>query len=430
MKNKNFLILLLLIALSALAYLTYQVIEYYEEEVDQGWGEEARRNPFLAAEQYLQQLGLLVESSGDLTVFKELPINGTLVLTDANLIQTQEQADQLTDWLDGGGHIIAAVNYNSANDVGSLLSSFYIEQYDANEFQGEEGDLEEVETTVEQKASELLREYNELLDLDEEEKEEIIPDDQITFLEFEDIKEQLRIHFNNSTLLYHESFYEYEDEYEGYEEIVVDPEPFYWAGDEQGTRLMQFAIGEGMLTVLSGSEIWQSDNVQRFDHAYLLWVLSRYSDKIVFIYGVQMPSLFQLLWKYAAEFIIAVSILLLFWLLYKTKRFGPVKEVVFNVRRSVAEHLQMESEFLWEQQQASELLAAVRSDVFQKMQAKYPKFRQLSELDQLQLIKAHHIPDDRLKDETLTQVLYGDIQYSENDFYQKIHILQEIRETL
>ena len=38
--------------------------------------------------------------------------------------------------------------------------------------------------------------------------------------------------------------------------------------------MMQFEVGEGLLTIVTDPSIWTSYRIDKYDHAYLLWILS------------------------------------------------------------------------------------------------------------------------------------------------------------
>ena len=81
--------------------------EWVEIPIDRGYRKEARGNPFLAAEQFLQRVGIETETVSGLHTIDRLPMShDTLVLTSVRNSLSQRRIDELFAWVERGGNLI------------------------------------------------------------------------------------------------------------------------------------------------------------------------------------------------------------------------------------------------------------------------------------------------------------------------------------
>ena len=162
------IVVVLLAMVATLAGGFFACFERYDEVVDRGPGPRARRNPYLAAELYLDRvLGRRVVSHASWTGLGDpdaLPAAATLLVTDERLILSSTQLDRLLDWVQVGGTLIVGAAPTWADERETLLLARFglshrgLERAEAAEHDGEAGDAEESRPV-----SEALREYNEEL---------------------------------------------------------------------------------------------------------------------------------------------------------------------------------------------------------------------------------------------------------------------------
>lgn len=77
----------------------------YDEVVDRGPSPEARANPYLAAEHFLRQQGVVVAHANGLERLADLPAKGhSLLLLGERSNMTPRQVEQLLGWAKAGGH--------------------------------------------------------------------------------------------------------------------------------------------------------------------------------------------------------------------------------------------------------------------------------------------------------------------------------------
>ncbi|MDH5356443.1 MAG: DUF4350 domain-containing protein, partial [Gammaproteobacteria bacterium] len=98
--------LLGVLVLATLGWALYQSIEFYEETVETPWSLEARRNPYLAAQQFLQRSGIEVTEADSLIHLNNLESVSTVFISHAGQIVNPRQLDAVISWLQEGGSLI------------------------------------------------------------------------------------------------------------------------------------------------------------------------------------------------------------------------------------------------------------------------------------------------------------------------------------
>src|SRR5690606_3936192 len=276
-------ILLGLLCVGLLAVLSWFVarsLEYYEEPVNLGWSEAARRNPFLAAEQLLERQTIPVQSSDSLAVLGQLPTDATLIIGNANHVLSRQRAADLIAWMEEGGHVIVGAQVQEDADV--LLSHFQVSMEQLEEAIELADDEQNLRELLEQ-ANAAARAAAQPVDGDIAEairrQEGWAEAGNLIVLAFEGIDYNFQVDFRPLGSLSHPYLYLPEgEEYAGYY-------PFYWTGNEQAIAFMQMEVGAGLLTIMADVGIWQSARLAHFDHAYLLQLLTEEAGKVVFLYG-------------------------------------------------------------------------------------------------------------------------------------------------
>ena len=113
-------------------YVWHKAIPY-DEVVDRGPSPEALGNPYLAAEHFLREQGLVVDHANGLERLSDLPPKDrSLLLLGERGNMTPRQVDQLLDWAKSGGHllVVAEALWDEATDKSGdlLLDRLYIHQ--------------------------------------------------------------------------------------------------------------------------------------------------------------------------------------------------------------------------------------------------------------------------------------------------------------
>jgi len=451
-------------------------VEFYREEDDFGWSLRAWINPLLAAEQFLVALDVPVRTTGRLLVDEPFPERGTIYLSDLGQVLTDGQGERLLDWIHGGGHLVMAANtweddhllmeYVSVEvDYAGCGCDETEEEHAAHSGDGEEqeNDTEEGEEEEELSFSESLRKFNEELRnfVVEVEEEEIDPAD-LTRLSFDGIDGELEIALDTYAVLTHPSLEPPDEEggdgpsaeivgqlldenpervdylgepYNATLDLALDNtgtqprwiyEPLYYGGSENGIHFMQFEIGEGLLTIMSGDSPFENDYIGDYDHAYLLWVLASDSTETLLLYGLAYPGLGQVIWENWPEAIISFGLLLAAILWASSRRFGPILDRERHARRGIDEHLRSSGEFHWRHGQVDALLAPLAAEVTEHARRTLPNFEAADRADRVALLAGHCA----LPGADVADALYGEKPRSTGAFTRRVQILLTLRERL
>ena len=114
-----------------------------EQEIRTDIAEEALRNPLLAAERFLQDIGQAAESRSDSELLSELPSTDDLILIHRLNTQLPDSYyDPLEEWMERGGGVVLMARSlsDSDEDIHPLLSRFGIslQRWDIDDEETEE----------------------------------------------------------------------------------------------------------------------------------------------------------------------------------------------------------------------------------------------------------------------------------------------------
>lgn len=294
---------------------------------------EARRNPLLAAEFLLNRLGRQVESQSGRQFLIHPPAEpGVLLVRDLGVPLPQERVGELLAWVEGGGHLIASLGRLQDDDLSRpLLESFGVDLIRL-------GNLDELEFLT--GASEVTETTPILLPSNQE--------------------EPLSVEFDTDVW--------FEVDY---------PNEYWQAPAEEMPHLLIFPLGDGTVTFLSDSDYFDNHRIGDFDHAPLLAELTAGYDRVWLLYSSQMPSLLQLLWRWAPYMLVSLGLLaaLLIWRM--SGRSGPLIASGQHQRRDLLEHLQAAAEFNWRIDPSAGLLQQARKQVEKRWLASHPQLQRL-----------------------------------------------------
>ena len=393
-------------------------IELRTEVEDEGYGREALRNPYLAAEHYLAKLGVPTSSTRSLKHLRDLPDTSTgLVLQGVTQYLQEDRAEALYDWVENGGQLVVSARFLSDERSDPLLSKVGVElretDHTRDDLAGLVGDRLE-DFVGEDAAEQFLEDTEGLL----EEALDVEP-----LVETEDAKQQrmttmllpsgdtaLALNLNAYYGFYNmedigsasqeASYYDeldddIDEEADEYEVEVAATPPTNARdgsaligsyGSDFGQHILQYNIGQGTLTLLSPNRMWVSRRIDNEDHAYFLWWLSQDVDSVAIIYGAQMPSIFRLLWDNLFECVLSGGLLLLAWLVYRGRRFGAIDTQENQVRRSLIEHQTAVGQFLWQHKQSSVLVGPARRALEHTLRKSHLGFSSKNPSQQTELI--------------------------------------------
>jgi len=200
----------------------------------------------------------------------------------------------------------------------------------------------------------------------------------------------------------------------------------YWTDNEIAVGYLQLQVGEGKLSVMADLNIWQSQQIGLFDHAYLLRVLVGSADKVLFLANVSVPGLMSLIWKNFFELCIVLMVLGLVWVIYLSRRFGPVIDSNIQPRRSFREHVLAVGDYFWRNKMPGELLNGLREDIWLTMRKRYPGFDKLDDARQFNKLSAV----TQLSEQAIQGLMQGVAPADEIRFFHTVKTLQKIRKML
>ena len=381
----------------------FENYEYKEVEDTSSYSKQARRNKFLAAEYYLRELGLDVESnSARAQLLAPHTKNETILLNDYGPKLSPTRYAELKKWLASGGHLIMAANnyhYESTSH-----NDKHADDVEADGTQSAEDDSYNDETDNNQ----LLEDYGIHAHYTEFDEATRYPDAEETPI-----------------YLFAEGFGIGINFHQDYNLIDTNSLASFTLQDESGIHLLQIKIGKGLLTVLSDNYFLSNYSIGRHDHAYLLWLLSAKNlspdSKAWLLFNSESDSIFTLLWRHAKQACIAFMIFVVVGLWAMQNRLGPVIPDINYKTRNVIEHLRAIARFSWRQDRGMRLFHHSRLACEQTLISRYPVLKGMSIQE-----RTEHIAEILdISPARIQKTLYHEPK-STNEFINSSHQLQKL----
>lgn len=264
------------------------------------------------------------------------------------------------------------------------------------------------------------------------EKLEIIPERRTTHVKFKDYEHNVNAVFSPWSIITHSAILaSVADTKTATEKTEEDKNtkaeytPFYWVSSRQGAHLMQFTISQGVITVVSDASIWDSHQLGRLDHAFLLRSLGFRKNSLV-LYGVAMPSIIKLAWTTFPELIITLALLIMFCLWQKAIRVGPIKQINNASRRSIMDSILGLASYQHKRKKYSRLLQPVITDILLLANRQLSGFANADQTKKEILMSEH----TGLSQKVIAQVMTPEAIHDDDAFQQNITLLRTIRKTL
>ena len=329
------------LAFCALAVIWFLVnFDRRAEEVRGVPKREAIRNPYLAAERLLRDLGYHVDVVQEAAWLERLPPRGLLILTGGRQYHlTPARTKALLDWVRSGGYVVAEAGSVGQSDP--LLREFDVRlkpRQSARTAPADVAAIDEDDGT----AGPVTRQAR-----------PTEPPRRIVAIP--GYGRDLRMRANAGRALY-----------------VGDVAPAWGVKgaqdkqDDQRMELLEFRLGEGAVTLING--LWRFGNysIESDDHGELLAALLAAhpgTGQLVIMTRLGVPSLWEWLNEHAQAAVASGLLLLAAWLWHVIPRFGVVRAEPPAERRSLIEHLRAIGRFLWRKQALGVLLAAARANL-------------------------------------------------------------------
>lgn len=321
-----------------------QKLTHYEERIELGASPEARSNTYLAMAYFLAEQGITVTWRPSLARLPAATVGqDTLVLLSSDAPLLDQQQAMLLHWVAQGGHLIISAQHEPLNNTErSLLSGLGIKKQST-------ADLDQPESTVQNTSQKATSDLTRL------------------YLENEQSPAYLAL--NTQTHL--------QDS---------DNRAHAWANSHAATHLLQLSHGQGLITVLNDFKLWQHTQIDKYDHAWLLWYLSQDTQVTLFKPPAQQ-GLLKLLWQYYAIACVVLLTLLLLGAWSAAPRFTPIRTCIQHSRRQLAEHLQAGALFNLRYNGQRSLLLTLQNDIKQRAQRRFPSFAQLAVTEQWRILQ-------------------------------------------
>lgn len=381
---KNLLVKgLIALLVGLVTWYLYISIEVYEETSSTGFSQQAKSEEFLAAKMFLQSYDVNTALYADYRLLYSSKVEGiapndkdTIILSDSQIAFPRSLTDKVLQWVAGGGHLILAINSGGPDEdfrANSLLAelevgAFWLEEQDGIEYQHSE-------TVV-----------------------------------FNSEDQPMRINL--------ESYYRL---------VLPDNDSvFYSAGDDDGATFAQMEWGEGLISLLTETEVWNNYQIDEFDNVELLLGLTS-SSKNVFIFSAkELPHWFTILFDFSPYFVWFGIVLIILAMWRAAVRFGPVLKKEQHSYSPFSEHIKAAGEFYWRTDQKEQLLQDLRNSI---VLAFYKKRPQVRGVEQAKLI--HSLSEfSGWKESDLQELLFSDSTPNEAQFTRWISALQSLRNTL
>lgn len=349
----------LLLGLGLLGSYLLSRLEPYQESIEHGPSPEAQANPYLAAEHFLRKQGLQVQRADSLQVVKNLPSAGqTLLLLGDRARMTPKQAERLLAWTAKGGHLLFVAERLWDEEEGKsgdlLLDSLGIQQYESEDLDAAETDATEQAPAEADEPAEAAEDDN--------------PYPELTQLYLEN--EEAPAYFSFAT-----DFHLYDAENRAHA----------WANSAAATHLLQLYHGDGLISVVSDSWIWQNQQIGDYDNAWLLWYMSQ-DSQVTLLHRAERDGLLSLLLRHFPQALAALALLLAAGLWHLGMRQGPLQLPASRSRRQLQEHLRGSADFLLRHGGQHSLLQGLQQDIQRRARHRHPGFERLGVAEQWQVL--------------------------------------------
>lgn len=381
----------LLLVLGLLASYVLGKLEPYEDVIEHGPAPEVASSPYLAAEHFLRQQGIVARRAESLAVLDGLPSAGqTLMLLADRGNMTPRQVERVLQWTANGGHLLFIAERLWDEEEGQsgdlLLDLLGIQQYMSDELDEEESSEAEIE------------------------QDENAAYPQLTKLYLENEQAPAYIAFDTDFHLYE-----------------AQNRAHAWANSDSATHLLQLYHGDGLITVLSDPWIWQNRTINEYDHAWLLWYLSQ-DSAVTLLYHADSDGLARLLLRHFPLALLVLGLLIIATLWHVGMRHGPLQAPVSRARRQLEEHLRGSADFLLRHGGQHSLLRGLQQDINRRARRRHPGFEKLAVAEQWQVLgRLTRLP---AKDISQAMRPLPPQRLSASDFTRQVAHLQTLRNAL
>ncbi|MCG8668531.1 MAG: DUF4350 domain-containing protein [Pseudomonadales bacterium] len=418
-RTTNFVIVGVIgLLVAGVVYLISEQFESVRMTINKGYTLEAYQNSYLAAQQYLASFDIESKSAVDITEIRDqLEPSDSLLLLNTRLIP-EPYHDFLLDWVNQGGHLIVTAHNMWDEDYGDS-GDIFLDRLGVKMVTTLNDDVDEVEEAAEDLVEEILGEDDTEESLVQQDSALQNSDDEENST---DINECTSYSYGRlTTVRYAENKPAIQVQFGTYVHLEdISGNALAFEGKYPNT-ILQYPIGDGMITTITNYRLWTNGNIGWYDHAFFLWLLVGNSNRTWFVFDKDSDSLLTLIERHFMEFFVSAALLLAFWLWYRAKRFGPIVAEPEKARRSLMEHLNANARFNWRHQQMDTLIKGQREEIKLHYSRRHGNYQSQAAMVAT-LAKASQLSNDEVE-----WALTCDTPYKEQDFTQLIRRLQRLR---
>ncbi|MBV0932336.1 DUF4350 domain-containing protein [Marinobacterium weihaiense] len=416
-----------LVLLVLLGYVLMNGLETVGRVVDRGPSVEVRRNQYLAAGQLLEQQGQRVVHSRYPVAVDQLGPRDSLLLTDADyLMDDPVRVAALLEWVESGGHLLW--HYSPTQTSHPLAQALGVSR--RHHAEDKQAHRDKASRTADEEVDvEALLEHLEAAEKHTEDTPELRPSERVR----ENIHRKeagvAPSELNYLAAADRARFYSFASsalEWQSDTSISANLTLEARSQPSERAALLMLRLGSGRVTVLQDIGIWSNSRIGLFDHAYLLLWLNRDHPVVHVQRYSDWPPLSQLLVAYAPEMLVIDLCLLLAWLLYRGRRFGPVLQPSHQQRRTLNEHIDAVARFHYRQGHLNHLLAPLRRQVLNRAARLQVGLEQLTTAQQ----QAAVAEQAQLPATAVSQAMTPQEHYTSAELVETVQLLLRIRNRL
>ncbi|MFT4925292.1 MAG: hypothetical protein ACI8WB_001384 [Phenylobacterium sp.] len=394
-------------------------IKFKTIEINSGFSPEAKQNPYLAAQRFLDQTEQhTTEFQRGLKLLDNLPsTSDTIVIASARYSMSQRRTDQLNQWVEQGGQLIVVAK-RYWNDDQQKSGDLLLDPLDIVLIEPDYEPEAEPENPEPQVAAEdqLQKTIEQLLsENDDDPVDKCEPYQTPTPVIVDEDQPTITAHIEGWGVL------NYPDELE----------TAGWASNGDGVKIVQVDIGQGRITVLTDVSLWNNTHLGCADNAYLLQILAAGTDKTWFLLHQALPGVMTLLWQNHATLVISFLLLLTFWLWSQTLRFGALNRPTSGIRRHFIEHIEASARYQWRSGAGGETITLLRQQILHKVATRHDINTSSPLANEQHQAQCELI--SRLTDMTTQQVwqaLFAPVPDKPEALIQNVSQLQQLRKQL
>jgi hypothetical protein len=311
-------------AVAAAALATLAALWFFDNfervpvKTHEGMQQEARRNPYLAAERLFSRLGRTMKRRQRSTDLDALGENDALILVrEPEYPLSREMTQSLLQWVERGGYLIVDWEFS---DKDFLAEAFGVELAKPSPDSGTD-----------------VQHYVEV----------VLPGEPARY----------RL-VSGLNLL-----------------AAGKVSPEWRAAGPRGNDLLHYAYGRGNVTLFNYMNFLSNANLGDYDHAELAWaLLRRYQPDgaIYLVMRLEHPTLWQWLTESAWTALVSAAALVVLWLWSVAPRFGGMRATPGAARRDLAQHLLAIGRSLWREGGLGYLRDVARLEIAQRLTLRHP----------------------------------------------------------